>query len=48
MNSEKQKKLENLGWTVGGTSDFLGLTSAEAELIEIKIKLALLVKKHRK
>ena len=48
MDSEKRKKLESAGWTVGDTSDFLGLTPAEAELVELKVQLALLVKEQRK
>ena len=48
MDSEKRKKLEAAGWTVGDASDFLELTTAEAELVELKIQLALLVKKQRR
>ena len=48
MDSEKRKKLEAAGWAVGDASDFLGLSSAEAELVELKVKLALLVKQKRK
>ena len=48
MDSEKRKRLEAAGWAVGDASDFLGLSSAEAELVELKVKLALLVKQKRK
>lgn len=48
MDSNKRKRLEIAGWTVGNTSDFLGLTSAEAELVELKVRLALFAKKQRK
>ena len=48
MNSEKRKRLEAAGWAVGDASDFLGLTPAEAELVELKVQLALLVKELRK
>ena len=48
MDSEKRKRLEAAGWAVGDTSDFLGLTSAESELIEIKLRLALFAKEQRK
>ena len=48
MDSEKRKRLEAAGWAVGDASDFLELTPAEAELVELKVKLALLVKKQRK
>lgn len=48
MDSEKRKRLQAAGWTVGNTSDFLGLSSAEAKLVELKVKLALLVKEQRR
>ena len=48
MDSKKRKRLENAGWAVGDASDFLGLNPAEAELVELKIQLALLVKEQRK
>ena len=48
MDTEKRKRLEAAGWTVGNTSDFLELTSAETELVELKVQLALLVKELRK
>ena len=48
MDSEKRQRLEAAGWTVGNTSDFLGLTPAEAELVELKVQFALLVKEQRK
>ena len=48
MDSEKRKRLEAAGWNVGDASDFLELTPAEAELVELKIQLALLVKEQRK
>ncbi|MEN9518214.1 MAG: hypothetical protein RLZZ381_802 [Cyanobacteriota bacterium] len=41
MDEEKRKRLETSGWAMGDASDFLGLTSAEAELVELKVKLAL-------
>jgi DNA-binding XRE family transcriptional regulator len=48
MDSEKRQRLQAAGWIVGNASDFLNLTPAEAELIELKVKLALLVKQQRK
>ena len=48
MDSEKRKRLEAAGWAVGNPSDFLELTTAETELVELKVKLALFVKKQRK
>ncbi len=41
MDSKKRKRLENAGWAVGDASDFLGLNPAEAELVELKVNLAL-------
>ena len=41
MDSEKRKRLETAGWVVGNASDFLGLTPVEAELVELKTRLAL-------
>lgn len=48
MDAEKSKRLEVAGWTVNNTSDFLELTPAETELVELKVQLALLVKELRK
>ncbi|MCC0179806.1 hypothetical protein I4641_22980 [Waterburya agarophytonicola K14] len=48
MDTEKQKRLEASGWAVGDASDFLELTTAEAELVELKTRLALFAKKQRK
>ena len=48
MDSEKRQRLQAAGWAVGNTSDFLGLTPGEAELVELKVKLALQVKQQRK
>ncbi len=48
MDAEKRKRLEAAGWAVGDASDFLGLTDAEAELVELKTRLALFAKEQRK
>ncbi|MEM8722597.1 MAG: helix-turn-helix transcriptional regulator [Cyanobacteria bacterium P01_G01_bin.39] len=48
MDAEKRQRIEAAGWAVGDASDFLGLTPAEAELIELKVQLALLLKELRK
>jgi DNA-binding XRE family transcriptional regulator len=40
MKTEKKKKLEAAGWTVGDARDFLALTADEAEFVEIKLALA--------
>lgn len=48
MDAEKRKRLEAAGWAVGDASDFLGLTPAESELVELKTRLALFAKERRK
>lgn len=40
MKAAKRKKLEQDGWTVGSTSDFLGLTEAEDVIVGMKLALA--------
>lgn len=40
MKPAKRKRLEDAGWKVGDTKQLLGLTDAEAALIEIKLRLA--------
>ena len=47
MDIEKRKSLEAAGWKVGDASDFLGLTSAETALVELKTRLALFAKEQR-
>ena len=44
MNTEKKKRLERSGWTVGGAADFLQLSPEEAKFIELKLALAAAVK----
>ena len=39
MTARKRKRLEAAGWKVGTVQEFLGLTDAEAALIEIKLAL---------
>ena len=36
----RRKRLETKGWRFGGTQEFLGLSDADAALIEFKLKLA--------
>ncbi len=48
MDEQKRKRLEAVGWAVGDASDFLGLTPVEAELVELKTRLALFAKEQRK
>jgi hypothetical protein len=40
MDIRKRKKLEDTGWKVGDTKDFLGLSPSEVEYIELKLSLA--------
>ena len=40
MKHAKRKRLEAAGWKVSGTKELLGLSDAEATLIEIKLQLA--------
>ena len=48
MDVEKRKRLEAAGYTVDDASDFLKLTPAEAELVELKARLALFAREQRK
>jgi len=40
MDKKTSKKLADAGWTIGDTRDFLELTDAEADFIEMKLALA--------
>lgn len=40
MDAKTKKKLKTAGWVEGDAKDFLGLTDAEAEFIEMKLALA--------
>src|SRR5574341_2219422 len=40
MDKAKQKRLEKRGWRVGSVSDFLGLGTEEAVLVEMKVNLS--------
>ena len=40
MNEAKRKRLEAAGWRFGTVQEFLGLSDAETEYIELKLKLA--------
>ena len=41
VKATKRKKLEEAGWKVGSTSEFLGLSSEEELLVNIKLVLHL-------
>lgn len=47
MEKRKQRKLEAQGWRVGSAADFLGLSSEEAALIEMKLRLSQAVRARR-
>jgi DNA-binding XRE family transcriptional regulator len=47
MDARKKKRLEAAGWRVGSTQEFLGLSSAEATYIELKIALSDKLKERR-
>lgn len=40
MKKSKRTRLEAAGWAVGSVQDFLGLSDAEAALIELKLSLS--------
>jgi ribosome-binding protein aMBF1 (putative translation factor) len=40
MKTVKRKRLEAAGWRVGTVRDFLDLTAAENELVEMRVALA--------
>lgn len=48
MNPDKKRRLEQEGWRVGAAADFLGLTSDEEAMVELRLKLADAVKLLRK
>ncbi len=47
MKSAKKKRLESAAWKVGSATEFLGLTQAEAELVEMKLALGHVLKRYR-
>lgn len=40
MRSDKRRKLERAGWTVGDASDFLQLSTDERRFVDVKLALA--------
>ena len=48
MRASKKAKLGSRGWKVGDTKEFLDLSSEEAALIELRLKLAEGLKTRRK
>jgi DNA-binding XRE family transcriptional regulator len=47
MHSSKRKHLEEKGWRVGSTKEFLGLSAEEEAYIEIKLRLSESFREHR-
>jgi DNA-binding XRE family transcriptional regulator len=47
MKKAKVKRLRDGGWSVGDAKDFLGLTAAEAAIVEMKVSLARGLRTHR-
>ena len=47
MDARKKRRLEDAGWRVGSTQEFLGLSPAEAAYIELKIALSDKLKERR-
>jgi DNA-binding XRE family transcriptional regulator len=47
VDARKRKRIEAAGWRVGSTAEFLGLTEAEVELIEMRFSLATKVRTWR-
>ncbi len=48
MRAQKRKGLEERGWKVGDTSDFLNLSPEEIDFIEIKLALSRQLREARK
>jgi ribosome-binding protein aMBF1 (putative translation factor) len=47
VRKSKKERLERAGWKVGETKDFLGLTEAEAALVEVRVSLARELRRRR-
>lgn len=47
MDTIKRKRLQKAGWRVGTVREFLGLSAAEAQLVETRVALAAGLKKRR-
>jgi DNA-binding XRE family transcriptional regulator len=40
MDAAKQVKLQSAGWQISTADDFLGLTTEESELVEVRLRLS--------
>ena len=47
MKTAKRKKLEAAGWRIGTTEEFLGLSSEEAKIVEMKLALGDSLRRYR-
>lgn len=47
MDAKKRKRLEAAGWRVGSAAEFLGLSDAESELIDMRRALSRSLKSRR-
>lgn len=47
MDKRKRKRLEAKGWKIGTAAEFLGLSSEESALVEIKLVLSRQLKQRR-
>ena len=47
MDAEKRERLEKVGFRIGTVAEFLGLTQAQSDLIEIKLAFTDALKKQR-
>jgi hypothetical protein len=48
MDNEKRKRLEAAGWRAGTAEEFLGLSEAEAALVELRLRLSDKLKQRRR
>lgn len=48
MDKEKKKRLEQAGWQVGSTDEFLGLTPEESAYVTLRLKLSEAVRRLRR
>ena len=47
MKRQKKERWEAAGWKIGSVTEFLGLTDAEAAVVELKLAFAKALKAHR-
>ena len=47
MTAKKRKSLEAAGWRVGHAAEFLGLSADEQQLVDLRLTLALSVRRQR-